>query len=336
MLELRRQGLFCPQGNFYIDPSGAVDHAVITHAHSDHARRGSQQYYSSASGVGLVKTRLGKNTRIKGFEFGRKFKLGGVTLSFHPAGHIMGSAQVRLQYENEVWVVSGDFKREPDPTCEPFEVVTCDVFVTEATFGTPSYRWKKESDIGRQIYEWYLENSQQGLNTVVFAYSLGKTQRVLGLLEPYMSRPIFCHPSARELTQCYRDEGFKLAETICLSSLEKNLKTGCELKGELIIGPQSMMSSEYAHLLGACKTAFASGWMARNHHGYDKGFVLSDHADWDDLIQTVQETQAREIYVLHRDGALVRHLKKLGLNAYPAETLSPNERSLRPAQLTLL
>ncbi|HEX4923209.1 MAG TPA: ligase-associated DNA damage response exonuclease [Bdellovibrionales bacterium] len=333
MLELRRLGLYCAKGDFYVDPSGAVDRAVLTHAHSDHARRGSRQYYAASSGVGLVKCRLGPSIKIEGIPFGESFKLGPVTLSFHAAGHIMGSAQVRLECDGEVWVVSGDYKREPDPTCEPFEVVTCDTFVTEATFGTPSYRWKKGEDVGRQIYDWYLENSEKGINTVIFAYSLGKTQRVLGLLEPYMSRPVYCHPSARELIACYRDEGFKLAESRCMGELSSEHV----LEGELIIGPQSMMSSKYAAALGeSYKTAFASGWMARTNHGYDRGFVLSDHADWDDLVQTVVDTRAKTVFVLHRDGALIRHLKTLGVRAFPASALSPTERQVDPAQLTLL
>jgi putative mRNA 3-end processing factor len=332
MLELRRQGLYCPKGDFYIDPSGAVDHAVVTHAHSDHARRGSKNYYSTKSGLGLVKVRLGPNIEIKGFDYQKKFKLGRVNISFHPAGHIMGSAQVRLECEGEVWVVSGDYKRESDPTCEPFEVVPCHTFVTEATFGTPSYRWDKDDNVAEHIFEWFEENSARRINTIIFAYSLGKTQRVLGLLEPYITKPIYCHPSATKLTQCYRDEGFRLAPSKCLSELDPDSK----LEGELIVGPQSMMSSKYEVLFGTYKTAFASGWLDKNSFGYDRGFVLSDHADWDDLVQTVQDTGAREIYVLHRDGALVRHLKSLGLSAFSASALAPGNRLRAPVQLSLI
>ncbi|MEQ1877432.1 MAG: ligase-associated DNA damage response exonuclease [Bdellovibrionia bacterium] len=329
---MRPRGLYCAKGDFYIDPSGKVERAVLTHAHSDHARKGSAQYYSTKSGAPLVRCRLGHDISIQGIEFGTKFRLGPVALSFHPAGHIMGSAQVRLECDGEVWGVSGDYKRESDPTCEPFEVFKCDTYVSEATFGTPSYRWKKNKDVGREIFDWFEENSAAGRNTVVFGYSLGKTQRLLGLLEPYMNRPIFLHPSAKELTQCYRDEGFSLAETICLDDVK-----GSKLRGELIIGPQSMLTSKYLETIGEdCKTAFASGWMARHQRGYDRGFVLSDHADWDDLIQTITETEAQEVYVLHRDGVLVRHLKSLGLRAYPISSLTPLERAKNPVQLSLL
>jgi putative mRNA 3-end processing factor len=332
MLEHKRLGLYCPKGNFYIDPSGAVEHAVITHAHSDHARRGAKNYYSTNSGKGLVQARLGQNIKIQGIDFGTKFKLGAVTLSFHPAGHIMGSAQVRLECDGEVWVVSGDYKREADPTCEPFEIVPCHTFVTEATFGTPSYRWEKTADTGKEMYEWFQENSARGINTVIFAYSLGKTQRVLGLLEPYLDQPVYCHPSAKAMNACYREQGFRLSDTLYLDDLAPDTKLG----GQLIVGPQNMMSSQYASLLGECKTAFASGWMARNSYGFDRGFVLSDHADWDDLNQTIQDTGSREVYVLHRDGALVRHLKKLGLSAFPVSALESGGKIRDPLQLSLL
>jgi putative mRNA 3-end processing factor len=330
MLELRPQGLFCPRGGFYIDPMGRVDKAVLTHAHSDHARRGSKQYFSTKSGIGLVKARLGDSIKIKGIEYGEIFCLGDVKLSFHGAGHIMGSAQVRIEYDGDVWVVSGDYKREFDPTCEPFEVVHCKTFVTEATFGTPAYRWKKESNVSSEMFDWFLENSKKEINTVIFGYSLGKTQRILGLLEPYVTEPIYCHPAARELTECYRSQGYKLAETIWLDDVKK------PLKGRLVVAPQSVMKSEYADLIQPCKTAFASGWMAKNSFGFDRGFTLSDHADWDDLVQTIIDTRARDIYVLHRDGKLVKHLKTLGLRAFSVSALSPESRAKNPLQLELL
>ncbi len=315
MLVLTKKGFYCPRGDFYIDPKGAVDRAVITHAHSDHARRGSKQYFCVASGVGLLKSRIGKNISVSSFQFGESFELGGVKISFHPAGHILGSSQVRMESNGEVWVASGDYKRDPDPTCEPFEVVPCDVFVTEATFGTPAYRWKKGADIGREIFDWWEKNAKQGINSILFAYSLGKAQRVLGVLEPYMTEPICCHPSMKELTECYRNQGVTLAMTACLDEQTK------PLAGALILGPQNTME-KYSSIIGEYRTAFASGWMARSHHGYDKGFLMSDHADWDDLVRTIQETNAKDVYVEHRGaGALVRHLKTLGINAHPVSKL---------------
>ena len=320
MLIQRPEGLYCPAGNFYIDPSRAVDHAVITHAHSDHARRGSKQYYCTTSGESLLRSRIGQKISARAIAFGEPFILGEVRLSFHPAGHILGSAQVRMEHQGKVWVASGDYKRDPDPTCEPFEVVTCDVFVTEATFGTPGFRWKKGADLGREIYEWWRDNNRRGVNSLVFAYSLGKAQRVLGELWPHMPQPVYIHPSVTELTECYRAQGIDLAPTICLSTVPETER----FEGELVLAPQSFLKTTHAAVLGDnYKTAFASGWMARGTHGYDQGFLMSDHADWDDLLQTIQQTKARRIYVQHRDGALVRHLKALGLEAMPVSELVP-------------
>ena len=235
------RGLFCAKGDFYIDPSRAVDHAVVTHAHSDHARRGSQNYYCESTGVGLLKARLGKHIQARGIPYGEPFRLGDVQVSFHSVGHILGSAQVRIQSGAEVWVVSGDYKREPDPSCEPFEVVRCDTFITEATFGTPKYVWNRRSgsrldepgpegrgfprlhqgqDYGKQIYDWWQQNAQggpphgglrggkAGKNSLLYGYSLGKAQRILALLAPYsLPQPVVIYETMVELTECYRQEG---------------------------------------------------------------------------------------------------------------------------------
>lgn len=328
MLSLQKRGLYCSVGNFFIDPSAGVEHAVVTHAHSDHARRGSQNYYCVHSGVELLKARLGSKIRIHSFAYGEVFEINGVPLSFHPAGHILGSSQVRMEYNGEVWVASGDYKRDLDPTCEPFEVVSCDVFVTEATFGTPAYQWPKGKNIGLEIYEWWKENEAEGINSVLFGYSLGKTQRLLGILAPHAHKPIYCDSAAAPINAAYRQQGIQLAPTICLSTLQSEKS----LHGELIIAPQSFLKSERAAALGEnYRTAFASGWMARQSFGYDRGFLLSDHADWNDLVKTVKETGARRVYVQHRgQGALVRELRTLGISAYPdsaLESKTPDQMS---------
>lgn len=323
MLVLTKNGLYCPAGNFHIDSKGRVETCVVTHAHSDHARRGADRYYTAASGLSLLRCRLGQKIEARGVPFGQPFYLGPVKVSLHPAGHILGSAQVRLEYGGQVWVASGDYKRDFDPTCEPFESVPCDVFVTEATFGTPAYAWNKSADLGKEIHDWWEANRAEGYNSVVVAYSLGKTQRVLGELARF-GRPVHCAPQARELIDCYRREGVPLAPTICLGSLEP----GTTLRGELVVAPSSFLRAPTG--LGKFRTAFASGWMAgaqggrgqAHDHGYDHGFVMSDHADWPDLVRTVRESGAHTVYVQHRGhGALVRHLKKLGLRAYPEEEL---------------
>jgi putative mRNA 3-end processing factor len=323
MLIMTSQGLYCPAGNFHIDPSRAVENAVVTHAHSDHARRGSRQYYCVTSGTSLLIARLGKNIQTLSFPYRQTFKINGVTVSFHPAGHILGSSQVRIEFGGQVWVVSGDYKREPDPTCEPFESVSCDVFVTEATFGTPAFIWPKGVDTGKEIFNWWMGNAEKGVNSVLFAYSLGKAQRVLGALLPFAPRPIYCHPSTTLLTDCYRAEGVSLAPTKCLSLVESDRV----LRGELFLVPQSFLKDAQSEILGdRYETAFASGWMKNNHYGYDRGFLMSDHADWNDLIRTVQETDAKVVYVQHRgQGALVKQLRALGIKAYPDSDLWPKK-----------
>lgn len=292
MLKLLPEGLFCSAGNFFIDPSRGVENAVITHAHSDHARRGSQKYYCVSSGESLL----------------------------------------RMETNNEVWVASGDYKRDFDPTCEPFEVVSCDVFVTEATFGTPRYRWKKDSDIGSEIFEWWEKNSSNKLNSVLFAYSLGKAQRILGLLNKYPEVPIYCHTTISTLNVCYKNEGVQLAATTCLGEID-SLEP---LEGKLFLVPKYFLKTDRVHILGSkFQTAFASGWISSGDNmysqSYEHGFVLSDHADWDDLVKTVVETGAKKVYVQHRNGKLVRHLKTLGIKAYPDTDLIVKQQT----QMTL-
>lgn len=314
MLVLTPQGLFCEAGNFHIDPKGRVENALITHAHSDHARRGAARYFTAQSGLSLLHCRLG-GVKATGVRYGEPFFLGPVRISFHPAGHILGSAQIRMEHGGEVWLASGDYKREPDPSCEPFETVKADVFVTEATFGTKAYRWERGRDLGGEIREWWRGNEATGFNSVIFAYSLGKTQRILAELRG--EREIFTAPAASPLVECYRREGVSLAPTRCLSAVHS------PLKGELVLAPQSLLQTPAAKVLGDFRTAFASGWMASGTEGYDHGFVMSDHADWDDLVRTVLETQAKRVYVQHRgNGALVKHLRSLGLEAFPEAELA--------------
>ncbi len=231
----------------------------------------------------------------------------------------MGSSQVRMEEGGEVWVASGDYKRESDPTCEAFEAVPCDVFITEATFGTPSFVWPEGQDVGLEIFNWWSENARRGVNSVLFAYSLGKTQRVLGLLKRFGGPPIYCHSAAEALNACYRKQGVALAPTLSLESLPADHS----LAGELIIAPQSFLRHRQAGVLGQnYETAFVSGWMARETRGYDRGFLLSDHADWSALLKTVAETGAKRVYVQHRgQGALVKKLRVLGLQAFPDSDL---------------
>jgi putative mRNA 3-end processing factor len=333
------KGLYCHSGAFHIDPHRAVDLAIVTHAHSDHARRGSKHYICVKSGIDLLKTRLGKNINVTGYNYGETFFLGDVAVSLHPAGHILGSCQVRMQRGHEVWVASGDYKRDHDPSCEPFEVVKCDTFITEATFGTPKYQWVKNLKHGEMIYDWWMDNRMRGKNCILFGYSLGKAQRILAELHPLAPQPVLIHSTIVELTECYRREGRSLAATTRLEDKIKTLIFDQRLEGELILAPPSILKETWSIHLGKYETAFASGWMqgsgsGYNRGGYDKGFVMSDHADWNDLNKTIEESGARRVYVQHRNGALVHHLKRKGIEAFPVEELMP-ERFIEEAGYNL-
>ena len=331
-------GLYCAAGGFHLDPHRAVDTAVITHAHSDHARRGSKRYVCVDRGVGLLRTRLGKNIDVRGVPYGNVITLGSTTVSFHSAGHILGSAQVRVQSDDEVWVASGDYKRDPDPSCDPFEIVKCDTFITEATFGTPKYRWEKSRRHGEDIASWWKENSAAGFNSILFGYSLGKAQRILAELAPHADKPVWIHPTMAELTECYRAEGIALAETRVLPRTPDS--PGIEaFSGELLLAPPSVLDGEWREALGNHRTAFASGWMQGQASGnpfrsYDRGFVLSDHADWNDLNRTIDDTGASRVFVFHRSesGALVRHLRSRGIEAHAIDALSPENYARLPAR----
>ena len=206
MLTVTPEGLFCEAGRFYIDPWKSVEHALITHAHSDHARGGSRNYLCATPGVGLLRSRLGHPERIQSIPYGERRTIRGVQVSFHPAGHVLGSAQIRVEHQGEVWVVSGDYKLQSDPTCAPFESIRCHTFVSESTFGLPIYRWAETQDVMEEINRWWRKNQEEKRTSVLFGYSLGKAQRLLAGVDPSLG-PIFVHSAIRELLPLYADEG---------------------------------------------------------------------------------------------------------------------------------
>jgi putative mRNA 3-end processing factor len=326
LIVFTERGLYCPPGDFYIDPCKSVEHAVITHAHGDHLYKGSRQYYCSDSSLSLVQCRLPKKASITSHPYGETFFLNGVQVSFHPAGHILGSAQIRVEYNNQVWVVSGDYKRTPDPSCEPFEVVPCDVFITETTFARPVYRWEKNSNVVKEIFDWWQENGHRGQASILFCYALGKAQRILAELARHTDKPVLVHDKFLPLIQCYRDSGIHLIETRHVD--EKGWNASYE--GELILAPPWVLKSGWANRYYPYETAFASGWMQGQQSGYwgwqyDKGFVMSDHADWDELVQTITETGAKQVYTMPGSGRLlIQHLKQeFGISAHPVKRLKP-------------
>jgi putative mRNA 3-end processing factor len=320
LVTLTDEGLYCPQGDFYVDPWRPVKRAIVTHAHSDHAYRGHGSYLVTKKGAGLLRLRLDPGARIETREYGAMIDMNGVKLSFHPAGHILGSAQVRIEYKGEIWVVSGDYKLMPDATCEPFEPIKCHHFITEATFALPIYRWTPTEQVFDEINGWWRRNIERGKASVLFAYALGKSQRVMSGIDESLG-PIFTHGSVERLTEIYRDEGVTLPKTQYAGSV-RNKK---DFVGSLIIAPPSAQGSTWLRRFGPHSTGFTSGWMmvrgARRQRAVDRGFVLSDHADWPELLKAIKSTDAETVYVTHGFvPELVRYLNETGVNAVPLKT----------------
>ena len=312
----RPEGLYCPPGDFYIDPWRPVECAVITHGHGDHARNGNRHYLTASPGAGILRSRLGADINLQTLDYGQRLDHGGVTLSLHPAGHVLGSAQVRLEYRGEVWVASGDYKVEPDGTCAPFEPVRCHTFITESTFGLPIYRWEPQQQIFDQINAWWRENIALGKASVLFCYSFGKAQRILHGLDPSLG-PILVHGAVEPLNRVYREAGVALPATLHASEMDKH---DPRMRQALILAPPSAAGSSWMRRFGDYSDAFASGWMrlrgTRRRRGVDRGFVLSDHADWPGLLWAIEQTGAQRVMVTHGSVAvLVRYLCERGLDA---------------------
>ncbi|WNW13753.1 ligase-associated DNA damage response exonuclease [Pseudomonas sp. DTU_2021_1001937_2_SI_NGA_ILE_001] len=328
----RPEGLYCPPGDFYIDPWRPVQRAVITHGHGDHARTGSSHYLAAASGEGILRWRLGQDINLQTLQYGEALNHHGVTLSLHPAGHVLGSAQVRLEYRGEVWVASGDYKVEPDGTCAAFEPVRCHTFITESTFGLPIYRWAPQAQIFAGINDWWRANAAQGKASVLFAYAFGKAQRILHGIDSSIG-PILAHGSVEPLNRVYRAGGNHIPPTQYAGDFKK---TDPALRQALIIAPPSAGGSTWMKRFGDYSDAFASGWMMlrgpRRRRGVDRGFVLSDHADWPGLLWAIEQTGAERVMVTHGSvPILVRYLREQGLDAQGFDT-EYGEEDDAPAQ----
>ncbi|CAN7178794.1 ligase-associated DNA damage response exonuclease [Pseudoduganella sp. LjRoot289] len=313
MVIVRKEGLYCVPGDFYIDPWRPVPRAVITHAHSDHARAGHGHYLAAAPGVNILKSRLG-DIAIQGLDYGTQVEHNGVRISLHPAGHVLGSAQVRMEHRGEVWVASGDYKVEPDATCAPFEPVRCDTFITESTFGLPIYRWQPQQEIFDDINAWWRRNAEQGRPSVLLGYSFGKAQRMLSGLDPAIGT-IICHGAVEPLNRVYRAAGVALPATRMVGEVDQ-----AGIRRSLVLAPPSAAGSPWIRRFGDYSDAFASGWMllrgARRRRGVDRGFVLSDHADWPGLMSAILATGAQRVIVTH--GAIAAMVRWLCQNGYDA------------------
>jgi putative mRNA 3-end processing factor len=320
LLTITDNGLYCEAGDFYIDPWRGVDRAVITHAHSDHARWGSKKYLASSEGAGLLRARLG-NIDLQTADYGERVAIDGINVSLHPAGHVLGSAQVRVEHRGEVWVVTGDYKTEIDSTCTPFELVRCNTFITECTFGLPIYRWPAPADVFAEINGWWRKNQSAGRASVLFAYALGKAQRLLAGVDRSIG-PIYGHGSVIRLNEVYRETGIDLPDVQYATSQRH---TDVDWSRALIIAPTSAAGSTWLRRFGPISTAFASGWMTirgrRRQRTVDRGFIVSDHVDWPALNDVIDATGASCVWPTHGyTDTVARWLRERGLDARPVET----------------
>jgi putative mRNA 3-end processing factor len=325
LLEVTDRGLYCAAGDFYIDPWQPAELAVITHAHGDHARAGSRSYVTALRGVEILRERLGGDAVIQGVAYGETIVHNGVRVSLYPAGHILGSAQVRIEHHGEVWVVSGDYKTAADRTCDAFEPVPCHVFITESTFGLPIYRWRPNEELVAEVNGWWQTNRQRGRTSVIYAYSLGKSQRVLASLDPSIG-PLLMHGAVERFMPMYRAAGIELPD--CCRATTENAR---ETRGRaMVVAPPSAAGTPWLRKFGNISTAVASGWMqirgARRRRAVDRGFAISDHADWDGLLSAIEATGAQEIIVTHGyRSPLVRWLREHGKQARAMATAYEGE-----------
>jgi putative mRNA 3-end processing factor len=334
MLVATTAGLYCPEGDFHIDPWKPVDRAIITHAHGDHVAWGSKSYLTSAGGSPLLTDRLPPGSSVTPLEYGAPLDLNGVRVSLHPAGHILGSSQIRMERRGEVWVASGDYKTAPDATCAGFETIRCHTFITESTFGLPIYRWEPEQVLFAAINAWWRGNQAAGKASVIFGYALGKAQRVLSGLDPLVG-PIFTHGAVERMTRFYRLAGIPLPPTTPVAAAPSDT----DWSRAIIIGPPSASGSGWMRRFAPYSTGFASGWMrvrgARRRRAVDRGFTLSDHADWPALLGTIEATGAEQVWVTHGFTAVMsRWLEEKGLAVRTVATQWEGEQDDAPVEET--
>lgn len=354
-LRLTDAGLFCPAADVHIDPWRPVDRAIITHAHSDHARPGCGGYLCAPTCEPLLRARLGQTIRVQTVPWGRPLTLGDATVSLHPAGHVRGSAQVRVQIAGRVTVVTGDFKLAPDPSAESFEPVTAHTLICESTFGLPVYRWPATDAVIADLVSWWRAAAAAGLTALLCTYALGKAQRVLAELALLADRgplpgPIALHGAVEPLTAAYRGMGVTLAPTQTVAALRDSIDVASRKRrrqarlpaGTLVIAPPSALGSAWTRSLGPVSTAFASGWMAvrgaRRRRNVDAGLVLSDHADWPGLLSAIAAARPERVGVTHGFTApLTRFLREVGppglgpVDAFELTTRFEGEGAEEPA-----
>lgn len=319
LLAFTDRGIHCAEGGFHIDPWRPVERALITHGHADHSRSGMGRYLATDGAAPVMRHRLG-DVAIDTIAYGERRSVGGVTVSFHPAGHVPGSAQIRVEKGGEVWVVSGDYKTTDDGLSEPFEPVRCHAFVTESTFGLPVFEWRPQAEVAAEANAWWAANAAMGRISVLGAYALGKAQRILAALDPAIG-PILTHGAVENTNAVLRAQGYALPDTIRVTADTK----GRDHPGALVMATPSAMGGPWMRRFPGAATAFASGWMTmrgvRRRRAADRGFVISDHADWPGLNAAIDATGAERVFVTHGYTSIfARWLRERGLDAARVET----------------
>ena len=321
LLRYSKYGIYCAVGDFYIDATGRVERNIVTHAHSDHARPGHKSYLCHQQSLPLLKSRLGKKSVIEGLEYNQMISINGVKVSLHPAGHVFGSAQIRVEHDGQISVVTGDYKLEDDNLSTPFEPVICDTFFTECTFGLPVYRWPDQYQVYNEIDEWWRNNKQKNITSLLFGYSLGKSQRIFKNIDHGIGK-VFVHKTVAAMNNAIVSAGGELPETILI-----NEKTNIEeMKGNLIIAPPSITSGSLLHGIGPISTAMASGWVQTGKNfgrgNVNRGFILSDHVDWDALMRAIEMTGAENVITMHGyTSEVTRYLNEKGIKSMEIDEL---------------
>ena len=319
VLTFTDRGIYCPAADVFIDPWRPVERALITHGHADHARPGHGRYLCTDAAAPVIRHRLGA-VDIETVRFGEVRRIGGAEVSFHPAGHVPGSAQIRVAVGGEVWVVSGDYKTEADGLSEPFEPVRCHAFISECTFGLPVFAWRPQAEVAADLNAWWQATAAEGRIAVLGAYSLGKAQRLLAALDPSIG-PILTHGAVEATNAVLRAQGLRLPDTVRVAAETK----AKDHPGALVLAPPSALGSSWMRRFGPVSTGFASGWMrlrgVRRRRAADRGFVLSDHADWAGLNAAIAETGAERVFVTHGYTASFRDwLESRGYDAHVVAT----------------
>jgi len=313
LLAFNQNGIYCAVADVYLDPWRKVDKAIISHGHADHSRRGNKKYITHHRNIPIMKHRLGE-IDVEGKAYGELFVINNVKFSFHPAGHVIGSSQIRVEHKGEVWVFTGDYKDEADGVSTPYEPVKCHTFITECTFGLPAFKWKPQAEVMSDINQWWAENKAEGRTSVLFGYSLGKAQRLLKHLNPEIGK-IYTHGAIENMTDVLR-EMVHFPETTRVT----RETTKKELNGNLVLAPPSAHGGTWIRKMVPYVTASASGWMtfrgARRRRAIDKGFVMSDHCDWDGLLNSIEATGCEKVICTHGyTDIFSKYLREIGYDA---------------------